>query len=252
MCLCARDVPLLGFIFVVHKIKGLDSVIRLRWIDSIFFPDSCLSWIKLDLKRQEDEKEEKEEDWEKRKKGRKRDEKKDAKGWGELLVLITKTCVYRVRKEIFLTTILLSFPFLSFLFLFFPCHHYSSLRKFSMSKALPGVQGSRTKWKSPHMAPNFHRSLTLECVHQVRAGLWSMRMKEAVDEEQVWEPKHRFCTTKWTRQRRRWGTGQHQWEFQKQWEANAEVFQTVSSERCAQGKSSAENQASSMTLVSNN
>lgn len=32
------------------------------------------------------------------------------------------------------------------------------------------------------------------------------------------------------------GAGQHQWEFQKQWEANAEVFQTVSSERCAQGR----------------
>lgn len=75
-----------------------------------------MSWIKLDLKKQGDRKEEKEEDWEKRKKGRRRDEKKDAKGWSEFLVLITKTCGYGVRKEIF-TTILLSFPFLSFSFL---------------------------------------------------------------------------------------------------------------------------------------
>lgn len=37
MCLCGSNTPLLGFIVVVHKIKGLDSVIRLRGIDSIFF-----------------------------------------------------------------------------------------------------------------------------------------------------------------------------------------------------------------------
>lgn len=34
-----------------------------------------------------------------------------------------------------------------------------------------------------------------------------MRMKEAVDEEQASEPKHRFCTTKWTRQPEEVGDG---------------------------------------------
>ena len=34
-----------------------------------------------------------------------------------------------------------------------------------------------------------------------------MRMKEAVDEEQASEPKHRFCTTKWTRQPEEVGQG---------------------------------------------
>ena len=219
-----------------------------------FFPDSCLSWIKLDLKRQEDEKEEKEEDWEKRKKGRRRDEKKDAKGCGELLVLITKTRVYRVRKEIFLTTILLSFPFLSFLFLFFPCYHYSSLRKFSdlpwaklclvFKEAGPSEKG--LTWPQISTGP-WHWSVFTRWEQACEAWEWkrqwmkSRRQSRSTGSAPLSGPGSR----------RRWGTGQHQWEFQKQWEANAEVFQTVSSERYAQGKSSAENQASSRALVSN-
>lgn len=143
-----------------------------------------------------------------------RKKRRKLKARGELSVLSTKMCVYGMRKNIFITIhfsfffsfsfLLLSFPLLFFPFLSFLFIIILVSESFPTSHELSWAWGSSklgVKWKSTRMGWDFHRFKALVCVHWVRVGLGSTRMKEAEDEVQVLEPKHRFKSAATERRR---------------------------------------------------
>lgn len=115
-------------------------------------------------------------------------------------------CVRGEKRDFYHDPPFFSFPFFLFSFLVIIILVLKSFLT-SHGQSCAWCSRKQDQVKRASRDPKFPQVRALECVQQVRAGLWSVRMKEAVDDEQVAEPKQGFRATKWTRQPEEMGGG---------------------------------------------